>query len=48
MVQFQKYVWEVIGWIGALFALLAFSLNSFNFLDSQSVYIWECIALAVY
>lgn len=33
----RKYVWEGIGWIGALFSLLAFSLNSFNMISSQSV-----------
>ena len=53
MVQFQKYVWEVVGWIGALFALLAFSLNSFNVLGSQSVlylgmYSVGCLLMAMY
>lgn len=33
----RKYVWEGIGWVGALFSLLAFSLNSFNVISSQSV-----------
>lgn len=33
----RKYVWEGIGWVGALFSLLAFSLNSFNMISSQSV-----------
>lgn len=53
MVLFRKYVWEVIGWIGALFALLAFSLNSFNVISSQSVsylgmYIIGCLLMALY
>lgn len=37
MVLFRKYVWEGIGWTGAMFSLLAFSLNSFNLISSQSV-----------
>jgi hypothetical protein len=49
----RKYVWEGIGWIGALFALLAFSLNSFNIIGSQSVqylgmYIVGCLLMALY
>lgn len=53
MALFRKYVWEVIGWIGALFALLAFSLNSFNVIGSQSVeylgmYIVGCFLMALY
>ena len=37
MVTLRKYVWEGVGWIGALFSLLAFSLNSLNTISSQSV-----------
>ena len=37
MVSLRKYVWEGLGWIGALFSLLAFSLNSLNAISSQSV-----------
>ncbi|MFD3000448.1 hypothetical protein ACFS7Z_08765 [Pontibacter toksunensis] len=37
MVSQRKYVWEGIGWVGALFSLLAFSLNSFGVISSQSV-----------
>ena len=37
MVSLRKYVWEGIGWLGALFSLLAFSLNSLNVISSQSV-----------
>ena len=37
MVSLRKYVWEGIGWLGALFSLLAFSLNSFGVISSQSV-----------
>ncbi|WP_347158726.1 CBU_0592 family membrane protein [Pontibacter chitinilyticus] len=37
MVSLRKYVWEGIGWLGALFSLLAFSLNSLNVIGSQSV-----------
>ncbi|WP_236612851.1 CBU_0592 family membrane protein [Cesiribacter andamanensis] len=33
----RTYIWEGIGWIGALFSLLAFSLNSLNVIGSQSV-----------
>ena len=49
----QKYVWEAVGWIGALFALMAFSLNSFNLIGSQSLwylgmYSIGCILMALY
>lgn len=37
MMSLRKYVWEGIGWTGALFSLLAFSLNSFGLISSQSV-----------
>lgn len=37
MVSLRKYAWEGIGWTGAFFSLLAFSLNSFGFVSSQSV-----------
>lgn len=37
MVSLRKFLWEGIGWMGALFSLLAFSLNSFNVVSSQSV-----------
>ncbi|WP_017730566.1 hypothetical protein [Nafulsella turpanensis] len=53
MVQFRKYVWEVVGWVGAVFALLAFSLNSFNVISSQSLlylgmYSFGCLLMAFY
>ncbi|RDV15831.1 hypothetical protein DXT99_07475 [Pontibacter diazotrophicus] len=37
MVSQRKHVWEGIGWVGALFSLLAFSLNSLGAVSSQSV-----------
>jgi len=37
MVSIRKYLFEGIGWIGALFSLFAFGLNSFNVVSSQSV-----------
>ncbi|EMR04375.1 hypothetical protein ADICEAN_00409 [Cesiribacter andamanensis AMV16] len=37
MDRMRTYIWEGIGWIGALFSLLAFSLNSLNVIGSQSV-----------
>lgn len=37
MIMARKYVVEVIGWIGAVFSLSAFSLNSLNVIQSQSV-----------
>lgn len=37
MASQRKYVWEGIGWVGALFSLLAFSLNSLAAISSQSV-----------
>ncbi|QCR22748.1 hypothetical protein [Pontibacter sp. SGAir0037] len=37
MVLLRKYAWEGVGWLGAFFSLLAFSLNSFGFISSQSV-----------
>ena len=51
--EMRKYVWETIGWVGALFALLAFSLNSFNVITGQSLlylgmYSIGCILMAVY
>ena len=33
---YQKYLIECIGWIGAVFSLLAYSLNSLNYILSQS------------
>ncbi|WP_266204582.1 hypothetical protein [Pontibacter kalidii] len=53
MTPTRKYVWEGIGWIGAVFALLAFSLNSLNFISSQSVQylgmqIFGCLLMALY
>lgn len=53
MVQFRKYVWEGIGWIGALFSLTAFSLNSWNVISSQSLLylgmnIVGCLLMAFY
>ncbi|MBF9255801.1 hypothetical protein I2I11_21055 [Pontibacter sp. 172403-2] len=37
MMSLRKYLWEGIGWVGALFSLLAFSLNSLGAVSSQSV-----------
>lgn len=37
MVSLRKYAWEGMGWIGALFSLLAFSMNSLAVISSQSV-----------
>lgn len=37
MVQLRKYLWEGIGWTGAFFSLMGFSLNSLNVISSQSV-----------
>ena len=53
MLQLRKYGWEAIGWIGAFFALLAFSLNSFNVIGSQSIlylgmYSLGCLLMACY
>ncbi len=36
MVSIRKYMGEGVGWIGAIFSLMAFSLNSLNFISSQS------------
>lgn len=33
---YRKYLIESIGWIGAVFSLLAYSLNSLNYILSQS------------
>ncbi len=33
----RKYVVEAVGWTGASFSLAAFSLNSLNIIQSQSV-----------
>ncbi|MCX2682079.1 hypothetical protein OOZ15_19170 [Galbibacter sp. EGI 63066] len=53
MVQFRKYIWEIIGWIGSVFALLAFSLNSFDIISSQSMmylgmYSLGCLLMGIY
>ena len=53
MVQLRKYIWEIAGWVGALFALLAFSLNSLGVIGSQSVlylgmYSVGCLLMALY
>lgn len=37
MVSLRKYIEEAIGWIGAIFSLSAFSLNSLNIISSQSI-----------
>ncbi|WP_456064485.1 CBU_0592 family membrane protein [Catalinimonas niigatensis] len=37
MLVFRKYLEEAIGWTGAVFSLSAFSLNSLNMIDSQSI-----------
>lgn len=33
---YRKYLFETIGWSGAVFSLLAYSLNSLNVIVSQS------------
>lgn len=33
---YRKYLFEIIGWSGAVFSLLAYSLNSLNLIVSQS------------
>lgn len=53
MLLLKKYAWEIIGWIGAIFALIAFSLNSFGLIGSQSLgylgmYSVGCILMALY
>lgn len=53
MITMRKYLWEGLGWIGALFSLLAFTLNSLNFISSQSVHylgmqIFGCLLMAMY
>lgn len=53
MVQLRKYVWEIAGWTGAFFALIAFSLNSLGAVSSQSVlylglYSLGCFLMALY
>ncbi len=37
MVSIRKYIGEAIGWAGAVFSLLAFSLNSMGLISGQSV-----------
>lgn len=37
MVLTRNIMMEMIGWVGAAFSLTAFSLNSLNFIGSQSV-----------
>lgn len=34
--MYRKYLIESIGWVGAVFSLLAYSLNSLNYILSQS------------
>jgi hypothetical protein len=36
MILYRKYLLELIGWTGAVFSLLAYSLNSLNIILSQS------------
>ena len=53
MLLLRKYGWEITGWIGAFFALLAFGLNSFEVIDSQSLlylgmYSLGCLLMAFY
>jgi hypothetical protein len=36
MTLYRKYLLELIGWTGAVFSLLAYSLNSLNIILSQS------------
>lgn len=53
MLQLRKYLWEIAGWIGALFALFAFSLNSLGVIGSQSLlylgmYSVGCFLMALY
>lgn len=37
MLSLRKYKKEAIGWLGAIFSLSAFCLNSLNFISSQSI-----------
>lgn len=37
MLSIQNYAKEAIGWVGALFSLTAFSMNSLNMISSQSM-----------
>lgn len=53
MLRIQKYKWDFIGWVGALFALIAFGLNSFEMIGSQSIvylgmYSLGCLLMAFY
>ncbi len=53
MLQIRRNFWEITGWVGAFFALLAFSLNSFDIIGSQSVlylgmYSAGCLLMALY
>lgn len=53
MMQVRKYFWDIAGWIGAFFALVAFSLNSLALVSSQSVlylgmYSLGCLLMALY
>ncbi len=53
MLFLRKYIEEAIGWTGAAFSLSAFSLNSLNFIGSQSAaYLWMniigCFFLILY
>lgn len=53
MLQLRRNFWEIIGWLGACFALLAFSLNSFGYVGSQSLlylgmYSIGCLLMAFY
>lgn len=51
--QMRRLILEGMGWLGALFGLLAFGLNSFNVITSQSVwylgmYSIGCILMGLY
>ena len=37
MLLLRRYTQEAIGWVGAIFSLSAFSLNSLNMIGSQSI-----------
>lgn len=53
MLQVRRNIWEITGWAGAFFALVAFSLNSFGVIGSQSIlylgmYSTGCLLMALY
>lgn len=50
---YRKYLIEFVGWTGACLSLLAYSLNSLNFINSQSTWylmlnVIGCFFLIIY